>query len=1141
MAEVFDVQEVISAEHEQLIDRRNELHLLLDTRAGNDQNPLYEAHRLRPFGVCLSGGGIRSATFNLGILQGLAERGLLPFIDYLSTVSGGGYIGTWLHGVILRKGGGKPGNIASLISPTKEEDGARRVPKEPGDATDDPVTFLRKYSNYLAPRLGLFSPDFWVIAVIWIRNMVLNQLILVPFLAGLVLLAILAGLTQQYEVPRLELAAVSALSFACLAGSVGIMIPNLRGIIQREFDRESSKPSPLEKTGMIWTCVVLVLISGLVLGTSTHDPIPGGLTDVGRWSNVHFLFLVFWALYLLLQGFGGFRKSYERLHATWRMLWLFHVLWIPPVCAAVTTVLMAEVLHWIASWKGGVACSWHMIAWGPPLVVLALMVGVTLLIGLMGADFPDSTREWLSRFGALLSTCCAAWMALFAIGVFGPKWFAELAMASSKVAGGLFGGWVATTAAGLVAGRSSKTDGEDPRQSNIVLEWIGKIAPTVFLVGYLLTVSMVVHVIIAHWANVYEAVELPAPPPVSGPIVDFVPTGSPTSQITLRIDTRNNAVPGWLAWLRPIDREYWRAYTINPAGQEGPLPAAPILLLACGLLVSILPLRININEFSLHHFYKNRLVRCYLGAGRAHDRRPNPFTGFDHRDDLRIAELRPRKPADWPDPWNPYFGPCPIVNTTLNLNAGSELATQERKGASFIFSSMHCGFDPPHSVKDSGHSGGLVKGYRNTRKFMYSPTESNFGGPLIGTAMGISGAAANPNGGYHTSAPLAFLMTIFDVRLGWWVGNPKKDHPSGRPGPRYALASLLSELFAQTTWHSNYLNLSDGGHFENLGLYELVRRRCRYIIVCDGEEDAALNFESLGGAIRKCRSDFGVEIDLDPKLIHAEGKPSKTHCVVGRVIYPEVTQPDPVDPCGRCTRRETGPTEGWILYLKASVTGDEPEDVVQYHATHPVFPHEPTTNQFFTESQFESYRRLGLHVVESVFEGVEEQISGLRVDKSHEQLSKIFRKLCQHWYPPTTVADGVSTRHTEAYSALIKRLSDDRELSYLDSQIIPRMALDALGDCQQVPVTPLAAPSDEAIRRKSTFYCLDLIQLMENVWVDLHLYERADRENPKNGGWMRMFQHWASQPIFQETWEQAGCTYNDLFREFYKGLTPPSA
>src|SRR5262249_34079172 len=131
--------------------------------------PFQDAHRMRPLGLALSGGGIRSATFNLGILQGLAQFDLLKYIDYLSTVSGGGYIGSWLHGVIGNPCGGDLDCATRLLSPDSHP--------APGPPNADPVSFLRKYSNYLAPRPGLFSVDTWVIGVIWLRNVLLNQLI----------------------------------------------------------------------------------------------------------------------------------------------------------------------------------------------------------------------------------------------------------------------------------------------------------------------------------------------------------------------------------------------------------------------------------------------------------------------------------------------------------------------------------------------------------------------------------------------------------------------------------------------------------------------------------------------------------------------------------------------------------------------------------------------------------------------------------------------------------------------------------------------------------------------------------------------------------------------------------------------------
>ena len=183
------------------------------------------------------------------------------------------------------------------------------------------------------------------------------------------------------------------------------------------------------------------------------------------------------------------------------------------------------------------------------------------------------------------------------------------------------------------------------------------------------------------------------------------------------------------------------------------------------------------------------------------------------------------------------------MNAALNLNAGSELAQQERKAASFVFTPAFCGFAAAHTDADDRVMNKRFErqGYRQTVGYGYP------NGPDIGTAMAISGAAANPNSGYHTSGPMAFLLTVFDARLGWWLGNPRYADASALPGPLFALKYLFAELLGLTTARSPFVNLSDGGHFDNLGLYELVRRRCRYIIVGDAEQDGGLTFESLGG------------------------------------------------------------------------------------------------------------------------------------------------------------------------------------------------------------------------------------------------------------------------------------------------------
>ena len=187
--------------------------------------------------------------------------------------------------------------------------------------------------------------------------------------------------------------------------------------------------------------------------------------------------------------------------------------------------------------------------------------------------------------------------------------------------------------------------------------------------------------------------------------------------------------------------------------------------------------------------------------------------------------------------------PVPDFNATLTVTQGSELATQERKAKSWIFTPLYSGFEPEGSQADEEAKEELsLNGYVPTAKIL--------GGDLnIGTAMAISGAALNPGQGYHSSTQVAFLMTLFDVRLGWCDRQPAQSRQVDPPGPRIALWPLIRELFGSLDERSPYLNLSDGGNFENLGLYELVKRRCRFIVAVDGEQDGDYEFNALGAAV----------------------------------------------------------------------------------------------------------------------------------------------------------------------------------------------------------------------------------------------------------------------------------------------------
>ena len=314
---------------------------------------------------------------------------------------------------------------------------------------------------------------------------------------------------------------------------------------------------------------------------------------------------------------------------------------------------------------------------------------------------------------------------------------------------------------------------------------------------------------------------------------------------------------------------------------------------------------VDVNVFSLHATYRDRLVTRV--PGRLEKRTAqNPFTGFDRHDDLRLSCLADSyfSAADWPavsrlawelaespdrkaideidrdlitatlkaaatdasviesivGRWNAVLGraaeplrtrarklmdsqrlgpPLHIVNTALNLTTGKDLAWQERQAASFTFTPLHAGSSITHFRRVGAERAHL--------------------GPTLGAALAISGAAANPAMGYHSSPLVTFLLTLLNGRLGVWTGNPANERTYTHSHPRgfRVFHPALLEAFGQTTAGGRYVNLSDGGHFENLGLYELVRRQCRYIVAIDSGADEGFAFEDLGNAVRKIRVDLG--------------------------------------------------------------------------------------------------------------------------------------------------------------------------------------------------------------------------------------------------------------------------------------------
>ena len=287
---------------------------------------------------------------------------------------------------------------------------------------------------------------------------------------------------------------------------------------------------------------------------------------------------------------------------------------------------------------------------------------------------------------------------------------------------------------------------------------------------------------------------------------------------------------------------------------------------------------------------------------------------------------------------NRYVGPYLLINAALNIVHVNNLAWQERKAESFVFTPLYCGsastgFQPLHHQDDEMMREAQVQGHRDNL--------------TLGKAVTISGAAASPNMGYHSSPAVTALMTVFNARLGCWMRNPmsvglgawvlKHALPYWNcftslrrfvwapHGPKTGLLYLGAELLGFTGSQSGFVYLSDGGHFENLGIYELVRRRCRFIIASDAGADPHYQFEDLAGMIRKCRIDFGVRIEIDVARLRPEGRTAFAPGTAPLASSATMTW-------------IAGTAPGILVYIKASLSGDEPSDVQNYATAHPTFP-----------------------------------------------------------------------------------------------------------------------------------------------------------------------------------------------------------
>ncbi|HEX6132890.1 MAG TPA: hypothetical protein VFZ24_02830, partial [Longimicrobiales bacterium] len=370
------------------------------------------------------------------------------------------------------------------------------------------------------------------------------------------------------------------------------------------------------------------------------------------------------------------------------------------------------------------------------------------------------------------------------------------------------------------------------------------------------------------------------------------------------------------------------AGVIRAAAQLGAIVAGAAIVTAATLVF------FHPNRVGLHSFYRSRLARAYLGAPHARDDEP-PFTEEAKGDDIQLRNLNANRPLH-------------LVCCTVNdLTPPEPLTNLQRGAASAVLSAK--GF-----------------GVTDGRELYWSPWNGT--SPTLGAAITASGAAFNSMMGMFSKrfGPAAtFVLAMLNLRLGIWLRHPKTmttTEPRTGLGKRIARMAPRSakewwlpgwlfykELFGVSHAGSTDVHLSDGGHFENMAVYELIRRRCRYIIAADCGADPDRAFDDVANLIRRVRQDFGAEIRLDVSPLFLDDRQcARQPMVAGDIHY------------------RNGEV-GVLLLFKPTLTGGEPPDILQYRTRNPRFPNESTGDQFYDEAQWESYRRLGEYAVDTAF------------------------------------------------------------------------------------------------------------------------------------------------------------------------------
>ncbi len=910
-------------------------------------------------GLALSGGGIRSATFSLGVLQALARQGLLKRIDYISTVSGGGYVGGFLGRLFTRdwirdpqstiekdddngsgftiSGKNVAERVESILSPDHQTHPPSAHHKESWKISAmSPMQWLRENGRYLSPN---GSGDTLLATAIYLRNWLAVLTVLGVFFLAIFLCANLVR---------------AGLSYGAIYG-----------------------PS---------------LLSSLLRG-AVHllPPILAG----------HF----WWSPYILLPSFILFFVLLPLAWAYWLVPgvsrtgggWLSRNPWITVLLFGIISLLVGIFLR-TAKLGGPNGLRWFLIIGGA--ISLETFFLWLFLSWRTSADLPSSqtlarTLLLRNRFSSLLADALIITVALFGfalIDTLGQTLYAYFrysgfarGLANFKVV--VTGGAVATLIALaqkiaiLFTGKNGK------KRVRIPWSILAAAVAIIISVTLLSVVSSVAHGFSWGW-------QVPHGNPgrtIHG--ATAAETSSPAKQ-----DTTSNAgavTPrsGALSEDQPSSQR---------PGDDSGVPMqwfwlVSALVVTIGLSYAFGSTFQFLNQSSYATLYGARLTRAYLGASNF-DRlkgRSRPVTTVIPCDETSFAHYNPQDRG----------GPLHLINVTFNetVSGKSQIEQRDRKGMGMALGPIGVSVGARHHALWDSKPENPPRDFEQFHVFQSETSAGVLPEPMgLGQWVGISGAAFSTGLGSRTSLGLSLLCGFANIRLGYWWDSgidPKvrMRHQGTTPKFSKRCGAWMARLFPvqmflldefAARFHGparEYWYLSDGGHFENSGCYELIRRRVPFIILCDNGCDPDYSFEDLAGLVRKARVDLSAEItflsdeDLKDRIdesvfsiigpleqlqrgklseepeLSFEPKDQKrksikpkaaafsfVHAALAKICYDGKKKPDSL-----------------LLVIKPSLLGDEPADLIQYHNAEEDFPQQSTLDQFFDEAQWESYRKLG--------------------------------------------------------------------------------------------------------------------------------------------------------------------------------------